>query len=147
VTVASASSSATSAKHVAADVREYLAALPPVSRRVMRQLRTIIRGAAPGAVEGFSYRIPGFRIEGRPLVWYAAFQRHCSLYPITDAIKRAHATALKRYETSKGTVRFPLDQPLPVTLIRKLVRARMTDLRAARASTRRRPAPAAKEPR
>jgi len=134
--VASASSSATSAKQVAAQLRAYFAALPPGSRRVMRVLRATIREAAPDAVEGFTYRIPGFRMEGRPLVWYAAFQQHCSLYPITDAIKRAHATALKGYETSKGTVRFPLDQPLPVTLIRRLVRARIADLRAARAPKR-----------
>ena len=127
--MASASSSAGSAKQVAAE-------LPPGSRRVLRQLRATLRAAAPGAVEGVSYRIPVLRMEGRPLVWYAAFTHHCSLYPITDAIKRAHAPALKGYETSKGTVRFPLDQPLPITLIRRLVRARIADLRAARAPSR-----------
>ena len=105
-------------------------------RRLLRQLRTTIRAAAPGAAEGFSYRIPGFRVEGRPLVWYAAFTHHCSLYPITDAIQRAHSSALKGYATSKGTVRFPLAEPLPVTLVRRLVRARLAELRAARARKR-----------
>jgi len=129
--LAQASSSTSRTGGPAAAVRVYFAALPPVARRALQRLRTTIRSAALGAVEGFSYGIPAFRLEGRPLVWYAAFKRHCSLYPITDAIKRAHAAALEGFETSKGTVRFPLTKPPPVTLVRRLVRARVAELRKA----------------
>src|SRR5262249_17304123 len=122
-------SSSLDARQAASQVRDYISALPPEARRAVRQLRSIIRQAAPGAVDGFSYRIPAFRIDDRPLVWYAAFTRHCSLYPITDAIKRSHAAALKGYETSKGTVRFPLDRPLPAALIKRLVKARSKEVR------------------
>src|SRR5262249_62059688 len=91
--------------------------LPLPARRALRHIRSLIRSAAPSAVEHFSYGIPGFKLEGRPLVWYAAFRQHCSLYPITDRIRRAHAAALRDFATSKGTVRFPLGKLPPATLL------------------------------
>jgi uncharacterized protein YdhG (YjbR/CyaY superfamily) len=112
----------------AAQVRAYIDAFPPATRRALRQLRATVRAAAPRAVEGFSYRMPCVRLEGRPLVWYAGFTQHCSLFPITASIRKAHAAALKGYHTSTGTVRFPLGQPMPVALVRRLVKARIAEL-------------------
>ena len=114
----------------AQQVGEYLAALPTVSRRPMREIRAIIKSIAPMATETFSYRIPGFRLDGKVFVYYAAFRAHCSLYPMGERIRRAHAASLKGYKTSTGTIQFPLDQPLPVALVKRLIKARVAEVRS-----------------
>jgi uncharacterized protein YdhG (YjbR/CyaY superfamily) len=117
-------------KPAAAQVRAYFASLPTVSKKHLKQVRDAIRSVAPTAEEDFAYGVPAFRLDGRPFVYYAAFTKHVSVYPMTDAIRRAHATALAGYKTSKGTVQFPLDAPIPVTLIKRLVKARVAEVRA-----------------
>ena len=112
-----------------AQIRAYLAAQPPRTRVTLKKMRETILAAAPGAVEAFSYRIPAVKLDDQALVWYAGFTNHTSLYPIGDAIKRKYARDLAGYETSKGTVRFPLDKALPVALVKRLVKARIDQLR------------------
>lgn len=113
-------------------VRAYFAALAPAARRRLAKVRTTIRGAEPRARESFGYGIPGFMLDGKTLLWYAAWKNHLSLYPLTATLKRQYADELRGYETGKGTLRLPMDEPVPTTLLRRLVKARAAELRAKR---------------
>lgn len=105
----------------------YLAALPADQRKALEKLRRDVLAAAPDAEECITYGMPGFRL-GKPLVAYAAAAGHCSLYPMSGAIVAAHAKLLAGYDTSKGTIRFPASKPLPASLVRTIVRARMAEI-------------------
>jgi uncharacterized protein YdhG (YjbR/CyaY superfamily) len=120
---------------VTATIDEYLARLPADKRAALRRLRTIIRAAVPRVEECISYQLPAFRLDGRMLMWFGASTKQCALYPGAFPIA-AHRDALARYDTSKGTIRFDPKQPLPLTLVRELVRSRVAE-HAARTATRR----------
>jgi uncharacterized protein YdhG (YjbR/CyaY superfamily) len=105
-------------------VDEYLAGVPEPARSMMNKMRAAIRSAVPRkATETISYRIPAFKYNG-VLVWFGAFSNHCSLFP-TAAVIEAYKDELKGFSTSKGTIHFPTDKPLPIALIKKLVKARV----------------------
>lgn len=108
-----------------AAVEAYLAAVPEPARTTLQTVRERIRAAAPkAATETISYGMPAFRHNG-VLVSYAAFKKHCSFFPMGSAVLDALGDEVKPYRTAKGTMQFPLDKPLPATLIRKIVKARV----------------------
>ena len=111
-------------RRAAKDVNEYIAAAPEPARSRLKEMRAVIRSAVPAeAVEITSYGVPAFRSK-RVLVWYAAFLKHCSLFPTASVIEE-FKHELAGFTTSKGTVQFPLDKALPRRLIKKLVKARV----------------------
>ncbi len=105
-------------------VDEYLAGVPEPARSTLKRIRAAIQSAVPPeATETISYRIPAFKYKGA-LVWFAAFSNHCSLFPTASVIE-AFKNELKGFSTSKGTIHFPTDKPLPTALVKKLVKARV----------------------
>jgi uncharacterized protein YdhG (YjbR/CyaY superfamily) len=108
-------------------VDEYLAALPADRRGPMEDLRRTIRAAAPDATEVITYKMPGFKRNGRFLVSYDAFKQHYSLFPSSDPIIDALGDRVRPYVAGKGTLRFPADQPLPLDLITEIVKIRVAE--------------------
>jgi uncharacterized protein YdhG (YjbR/CyaY superfamily) len=105
-------------------VKEYLAGVPQATENHFDQLRAAVLSVVPAeATETISYGIPAIR-HGKVVVWYAAFAKHCSLFP-TAAVIEEFKSELTGYTTSKGTIQFPIDKPLPVALVKKIVKARL----------------------
>ena len=106
------------------DVESCIAATPEPARTMLVKMREAIRSVLPAeAQEVISYRMPAFKLK-KVLVWYAAFKDHCSLFP-TGAVLNEFRGDLAKFKTAKGTIQFPLDKPLPLPLIKKLVKARL----------------------
>ena len=110
------------------DIERYLELLPLESQQALGTLRKIIQDTVPEAEEGFSYGVPAFKIKGKPLVCYAAFQNHCGFYPMSPTVLKSFAADLVDFETAKGTIRFKIDKPLPEVLVKRIVIARLKEL-------------------
>lgn len=126
-------------------VDAYLAAQPPLQRKVLAQVRATLRKALPKAEEVISYSMPAYRLHGYVVVFFAGWKEHVALYPVTPPIAQQFAAELAGYEQSKGTVRFPLDQKLPTGLITRLAKhmaeraAERAAVKAARAKPKSKP--------
>ena len=109
-------------------VDQYLAGLPKDKRDALAKLRAAVKAAAPGATEGISYQVPVFKLDGKPLVGFGAATAHCTFFLMsTSDAMRARLAALKGYKLGGGSIRFPADKPLPATLVRTLVKARIAE--------------------
>ena len=109
-------------------VEAYLAKAPEPARGALEKMRAMIRAAAPKeATEAISYGMPAFKY-GKPLAGYAAFKTHCSLFPMSGAVLAAMKDDLKDYVTSKGAIQFTPENPLPLALVKKVVKARLAEI-------------------
>jgi uncharacterized protein YdhG (YjbR/CyaY superfamily) len=117
-------------------VPAYLAAQPPDVRRVLTQVRAAIRKAIPQARETISYKIPTYEVGGKPVVYFAAWKRHYSIYPISAGVQRALQTVLAGCDVEKGTVRFAFDAPVPGALIARIAKLRAAELPPPKASAK-----------
>jgi uncharacterized protein YdhG (YjbR/CyaY superfamily) len=109
-------------------VDEYIASHPETVQRLLRRVRSTIRKAVPGAEESISYKIPTYKLHGRPVLYFAGWSQHYSLYPSTDRLVAAFKDELAPYEVSKGTIRFPLSEPVPVKLIQGIAKFRAKEV-------------------
>lgn len=107
-------------------VSEYIKLFPPEIQKILEKIRTIIKDAAPEAVELISYQMPAYKLNSKPLVYFAAWQTHIGFYALPSGNK-AFQQELAQYEIAKGSIRFPLDQPIPYDLIKKIVHFRVIE--------------------
>lgn len=118
-------------------IDEYLAGVRPEERAALNRLRKAIHAAAPEAEECITYGMPGFRLHGRALVAFGARESHCAFFPMSGTTIADHKDKLVAFQTSKGTIRFQPDAPIPASLVRTLVKARIAENAALTAKARR----------
>jgi uncharacterized protein YdhG (YjbR/CyaY superfamily) len=109
-------------------VDEYIASQPEAVQGMLKRVRGAIRRAVPGAEEGISYKIPTYKLHGRPVLYFAGWRQHYSLYPVTDRLVATFKDDLTPYKVSKGTIRFPLSEPVPVKLIERIAKLRAKEV-------------------
>src|ERR1051325_5628858 len=119
-----------SMQHVPTSVDEYIAAQPEAVRPKLEQVRSAITKAVPEAVEGIGYRIPGYKLHGKPMLYFAGFKEHYSLFAASGTFFAALEDELRNYELRKGTVQFPLTKPVPVKLIARIAKLRAAGIAA-----------------
>ncbi len=112
------------------DVTAYIAGFPRPVQAILKRVRAIVRKAVPGAEESISYQIPTYKLNGRPVIYFAAFKEHYSIYPSNTRLVAAFKDKLERYEKSKGTIRFPLSEPVPVKLIEAIAKFRAKEVKS-----------------
>ena len=112
----------------AQEIDQYLDALEEPKRTTLAQLRQTILDVLPEAEQGMSYGLPAFKVQGRTIAGFAAFKNHLSYLPYSGSVVAALGDDVAEYETSKGSLMFAIDKPLPKTLIRKLIRTRLAEL-------------------
>ncbi len=110
------------------NVAAYIAGFPAPVRTVLKRVRSIIRKAVPSAEEMISYQIPAYKLHGRPVLYFAAWTEHYSLYPSNARLVAAFKEELSRYELAKGTIRLPLSEPVPARLIERLAKFRAKEV-------------------
>jgi len=101
-------------------VDEYIRTFQPTVQEILQKMRRTVKEAAPDAEEGITYNMPGFKINGKPLVYFAAFKSHIGFYPIPSGIE-AFKEELSHYKQGRGSVQFPLDKPIPYELVKRIV--------------------------
>jgi uncharacterized protein YdhG (YjbR/CyaY superfamily) len=116
-------------KQKPATIDEYLARVSPDQRALLQRLRKTIRTVAPKVEECISYGIPAFRLNGRSLVFFGAWASHCSFYPGSSTTLKKFRDDLKNFQITKGTIRFSPDNPVPLALVKKLIKARIAENR------------------
>ena len=116
------------AKNDSKSVDEYIAAQPEAVQDVLQRVRSAIRKAVPDADEVISYEIPTYKLQGHVVLYFAGWRKHYSLYPATDGVVAAYEDDLAPYEINKRTIRFPLSQPVPVTLIERIATFRAKEV-------------------
>jgi uncharacterized protein YdhG (YjbR/CyaY superfamily) len=113
-------------------VAAYIDGFPRPVQTILKRVRRIVRDVVPDAEEVISYQIPAYKLKGKPVVYFAAFKEHYSIYPSNARLVAALKKELEGYERSKGTIRFPLSEPVPAQLIERIVKFRAREVQAAK---------------